>query len=56
PLPYRQVHDTIEIETNDVNSCLYLLMSQHVDLTDLAVHSPSLESVFLNLTGRQLRE
>ena len=56
PLPYRQVHDTIEIKTNDVNSCLYLLMSQHVDLTDLAVRSPSLESVFLNLTGRQLRE
>ena len=56
PLPYRQVHDTIEIKTNDVNSCLYLLMSQQVDLTDLAVRSPSLESVFLNLTGRQLRE
>jgi len=56
PLPYRQVHDAIEIKTNDVNSCLDLLMSQHVDLTELAVRSPSLESVFLNLTGRQLRE
>jgi ABC-2 type transport system ATP-binding protein len=55
-LPYRQVNDTIEIKTDDVNSCLYLLMSQHVDLSDLAVRSPSLESVFLNLTGRQLRE
>jgi len=56
PLPYRRVHDTIEIKTNDVNSCLDLLLSQRVNLSDLTVRSPSLESVFLNLTGRQLRE
>jgi len=56
PLPYRKVNDAVEIQTNDVNSCLNLLISQNVDLSDLAVRSPSLESVFLNLTGRQLRE
>jgi len=56
PLPYRKVHDTVEIKTSDVNSCLDLLISQNVDLSDLMVQSPSLESVFLNLTGRQLRE
>jgi NurA-like 5'-3' nuclease len=56
PLPYRKVHDTVEIKTNDVNSCLDLLISRNVDLSDLMVQSPSLESVFLNLTGRQLRE
>jgi len=56
PLPYRKVHDTVEIKTNDVNSCLNLLISQNVDLSDLTIRSPSLESVFLNLTGRQLRE
>jgi len=55
-LPYRKVHDTVEIKTSDVNSCLDLLISQNVDLSDLTVRSPSLESVFLNLTGRQLRE
>ena len=55
-LPYRKVHDTIEIITSDVNSCLDLLISENVDLSDLTVRSPSLESVFLNLTGRQLRE
>ncbi|MEE4261113.1 MAG: ABC transporter ATP-binding protein [Desulfobacteraceae bacterium] len=55
-LPYRKVHDTVEIITSDVNSCLDLLISQNVDLSDLTVRSPSLESVFLNLTGRQLRE
>ena len=51
-----RVHDTIEIITSDVNACLDLLISQDVDLADLTVRSPSLESVFLNLTGRQLRE
>jgi ABC-2 type transport system ATP-binding protein len=55
-LPYRVVHDTVEIQTNDVNSCLDLLISLKVDLSELTVRSPSLESVFLNLTGRQLRE
>ena len=56
PLPYRKVNDTVEIKSNDVNSCLNLLISQNVDLSDLTIRSPSLESVFLNLTGRQLRE
>jgi ABC-2 type transport system ATP-binding protein len=56
PLRYQKVHDTIEIKTDDVNTCLDLLMSHRVDMSDLIVRSPSLESVFLNLTGRQLRE
>ena len=56
PLPYQAVRDNFEIKTSDVNSCLNLLISQNVDLSDLTVRSPSLESVFLNLTGRQLRE
>ena len=56
PLPYRKVNGTVEIKTNDVNTCLDLLISRSVDLSDLTVRSPSLESVFLNLTGRQLRD
>ena len=55
-LPYQAVKDTIEIKTKDVNACLDLLISHQVDLSDLTVRSPSLETVFLNLTGRQLRE
>ena len=55
-LPYQEVKDTIEIKTKDVNACLDLLISHQVDLSDLTVRSPSLETVFLNLTGRQLRE
>ena len=55
-LPYRKINGNVEIKTNDVNSCLDLLISHRVDLSDLTVRSPSLESVFLNLTGRQLRD
>ena len=46
----------IEIKTDDVNSCLAHLIAQNVDLADMTVLSPNLETVFLNLTGRQLRE
>ena len=56
PLPYRKVNHSVEIKTSDVNSCVDLLISLGVDLANLTVRSPSLESVFLNLTGRQLRE
>ena len=55
-LPYRIVKDRIEIKTEDVNSFLNHLLSHNIDLTDLAVRSPNLETVFLNLTGRHLRD
>jgi len=56
PLPVREVKDTIEIKTDDINQCLEQLISHDVDLTDITVRSPNLETVFLNLTGRKLRE
>jgi ABC-2 type transport system ATP-binding protein len=56
PLPVRMVKDNIEIKTDDVNQCLEQLISHDVDLSDITVRSPNLESVFLNLTGRKLRE
>ena len=55
-LSYRNVAESIEIKTEDVNSCLNDLLSHNIDLTDLTVRSPSLETVFLNLTGRKLRD
>ncbi|MGD8263528.1 MAG: ABC transporter ATP-binding protein [Desulfobacterales bacterium] len=55
-LPFREVKNSIEIETDDVNTCLNFLISQDTDLSDLAIRSPNLETVFLNLTGRRLRE
>jgi ABC-2 type transport system ATP-binding protein len=55
-LPYRNVAESIELKTEDVNSCLNQLLSHSIDLTDLTVRSPSLETVFLTLTGRNLRD
>jgi ABC-2 type transport system ATP-binding protein len=56
PLPVRTVKGNVEIKTDDVNQCLEQLMAHGVDLSDMTVRSPNLETVFLNLTGRQLRE
>jgi ABC-2 type transport system ATP-binding protein len=56
PLPFREVKDTIEIKTDDVNQCLEQLITHGVDLSDITIRSPNLETVFLNLTGRKLRE
>ena len=55
-IPYREVEDTVEIETGDVNACMNKLLSQNIDLSEISVRSPNLETVFLNLTGRKLRE
>lgn len=54
--PYHQGGGRVEFRTQDANSCLADLLSAGVDLTDVAVRTPSLETVFLNLTGRELRE
>jgi ABC-2 type transport system ATP-binding protein len=56
PLPVQTVKDNVEIKTNDVNQCLEDLIAHGIDLSDMTVRSPNLETVFLNLTGRQLRE
>ncbi len=55
-LEYRKTQDNIEFLTDNVNSCLDTLLSQNINLAGLTVRSQNLESVFLNLTGRQLRE
>ncbi len=56
PFRFREINGRIEIRTNDINSCLNILLSEHADLTEMIVRSPNLENVFLNLTGKQLRE
>ncbi|GBC63300.1 ABC transporter ATP-binding protein [Desulfonema ishimotonii] len=54
--PCRPVQGHMEIETDDINTCLRELMANGVDLNDIVVHSPDLEDVFLKLTGRRLRD
>jgi len=44
------------IQVDDINSAIQRLLESGVDLTQMNIQSPTLETVFLNLTGRQLRE
>ena len=56
PFEYRERQERIELITDNVDTCLQTLIREKVDMGDLNVRTPNLESVFLNLTGRQLRE
>jgi ABC-2 type transport system ATP-binding protein len=56
PWPVHQVRDRIEIPSENPRAVLAELMRRNVDLTDMTVHSPTLENVFLKLTGRKLAE
>ena len=57
-LPYRAAIEEgyLAIQTEDMNTAIESLLSKGVDLTYMSVHNPTLETVFLNLTGRQLRD
>ena len=46
----------VEILTDDVNTALKRLVERGVDLNAVRVRTPNLEDVFLQLTGRRLRE
>lgn len=55
PFQYREVNGRIEIMTDKVNRGIEKLLAMKIDLNEMIVHSPNLEDVFLNLTGRKLR-
>jgi len=45
-----------EVQAQDSHECLQELMRREIDLSNVSIHSPNLEDVFLILTGRSLRE
>ncbi len=55
-LIFNEKNGRIEIQAEDVHAIIKKLLALDVALTDMTVRSPNLEDVFLNLTGRQLRE
>jgi ABC-2 type transport system ATP-binding protein len=55
-LPSRQRNGRVMFLAQDLNHGLNQLLTSGLDLSELQVHPPNLESVFLNLTGRHLRE
>jgi ABC-2 type transport system ATP-binding protein len=56
PLKMQEINGSVHIQTSNIDDCLKQLLSDQVDLSDMSVHSPNLEHVFLNLTGRHLRD
>jgi ABC-2 type transport system ATP-binding protein len=48
--------DRIQIRTENVNAVVGQLLSLGVDMRGVNVKTPTLEDVFLKLTGRSLRE
>ncbi len=56
PFPYREVNGRVEVITDRINTGIEKLLALKINLSDMTVHSPNLEDVFLNLTGRKLRD
>lgn len=56
-LPYRILlaRDKVEISTQDVSGAIQELMQRDIPLNDLRIRPRTLEDLFLELTGRELR-
>lgn len=55
PWPYYRQGGRVEIHSTDVSETLAHLTSRGVDLSRVEIRSQTLEDLFLDLTGRQLR-
>jgi ABC-2 type transport system ATP-binding protein len=56
PFETRNGDHTVEIKVDEMNRAVETLIRAGVDLNRMQVKAPSLEAVFLNLTGRRLRD
>ncbi len=56
PFQWKRRDKTIVLETSQIHEGLNTLLKLNIDLTELAVHTPNLEDVFLGLTGKGLRD
>jgi len=56
PFKYYQDQEKLTIQVEEMNAALQTLLDLGVDLTHMDVELPNLETVFLNLTGRRLRD
>jgi|TARA_B110000908_G_scaffold31241_1_gene37163 ABC-2 type transport system ATP-binding protein len=50
------INNEIEITTSSVEQTLQALMAQRFDMSSLRVRNPTLEDLFIHLTGHQLRD
>ena len=51
----KPVGEYVEITTSDINASIALLLSHGVSLAHLQIRARTLEDLFLELTGRELR-
>jgi ABC-2 type transport system ATP-binding protein len=58
PIPYdlQSMGSRVLIRVENLNQAVEALLGLGVDLTHMELQTPNLETVFLNLTGRRLRE
>ena len=55
PWPFTEHPGRLDIETDAVNDTIQYLIQHNVPLTEMQVKNPTLEDLFLELTGRELR-
>lgn len=55
-IEYKTNGTSVSIQTTHVDNTLEKLLACGVDLSEMSVHTPNLEDVFLHLTGRKLRD
>lgn len=56
PFEHDTEEDKIRIRTMHIEEVVHFLTDNHVPLAEMTIHSPTLEDVFLHLTGRTLRD
>ncbi len=56
PFDMRKSDHTVHISVDEMNQAVRVLIQAGIDLNRMELQVPSLEAVFLNLTGRRLRE
>jgi ABC-2 type transport system ATP-binding protein len=56
PFSWKRSDTSIAIETAHIDEGLNTLLNLDIDLTEMTIHSPHLEDVFLCLTGKALRD
>lgn len=56
PFSWQHKDGQIIMEIDQIDEGLSVLLNLDVDLSEISVHTPNLEDVFLHLTGKQLRD
>ncbi len=56
PFSWKQKDGQIILEIDQIHEGLSVLLNLDVDISEMSIHTPNLEDVFIHLTGKQLRD